>query len=179
MKMFIIIAFTEVFNLKVQFLFVGIEFQKDIYLTALMASVVNSILDQSRATLDKSESVGDNRLRHIVAQILVKVVQQVDLDLVLVGGMSVRFKHILDALMQVKGFILLDKFSMHQRVPVLKLLNFERHKGATGFCGVKESESCLVVLVLFGCEFVQLVNHLLNGSGHLLLKSLLDPGLHF
>ena len=68
---------------------------------------------------------------------------------------------------------------MHQRVPVLKLLNFERHKGATGFCGVKESESCLVVLVLFGCEFVQLVNHLLNGSGHLLLKSLLDPGLHF
>ena len=74
MKIFIIIAFTEVFNLKVQFLFVGIEFQKDIYLTALMASVVNSILDQSRATLDKSESVGDYRLRHIVAKIILKVV---------------------------------------------------------------------------------------------------------
>ena len=33
MKMFIIIAFTEVFHLKVQFLFVGIEFHKDIDLT--------------------------------------------------------------------------------------------------------------------------------------------------
>ena len=45
-----------------------------------MASVVNGILNQCRATLNESESVGDYRLRHIVAQIVVEVVQQVDLD---------------------------------------------------------------------------------------------------
>ena len=37
----------------------------------------------------------------------------------------------------------------------------------------------MVVLVLFGCQFVKFFNDLLDRSSHLLLKILLDPGLQF
>ena len=37
----------------------------------------------------------------------------------------------------------------------------------------------MVILVLFGCQFVKFLDDLLDRSRHLLLKILLDPGLQF
>ena len=76
----IVHALGEVFNLEIHLLFIRIVSQLDVDLTSLLLSVVNRVLNKSRAALNEPNFVSDNHLRYVVAHIFLEVVKQVYLD---------------------------------------------------------------------------------------------------
>ena len=76
--------------------------------------------------------------------------------------MSVRSHNSIDALMQIKNFLIFLKLAVLKVIPISELLNPNRHDGAARFGGRKKLSCVTIALDWLSGYFAQFLNFILN-----------------